>query len=318
MALLTVKNLSVQFSTAAGPLHAVNDVGFSVGAGEIVGIVGESGSGKSVTCLSLVGLLGHNAQATGTMDFDGVRREIAAVPKQDHRHRPSISMIFQDPASSLNPVRTVGAQIEEVLRFGRHMDGGTARRHAIELLDRVGITEPEARLAAYPHQMSGGMNQRVMIAMALASAPRLLIADEPTTALDVTIQAQICRLLRDLVRNTGLSIIFISHDLDLVAQLCDRVAVMYAGSLVELQPADEIVARPRHPYTRALLAAIPGHQQPRTRLGDIPGEIRTHFAPPRECAFAPRCSRRLPGCATAVPFLTDVNARGEVACFNPN
>ncbi len=318
MALLTVENLSVQFPTATGPLHAVNDVAFSVGEGEILGIVGESGSGKSVTCLSLVGLLGHGAHAAGTMDFGGVRQDIAAIPKQEHGRRPSISMIFQDPASSLNPVRTIGAQIEEVLRFGRGMDGRTARRHAVELLDRVGISQPDARLAAYPHQMSGGMNQRVMIAMALASAPRLLIADEPTTALDVTIQAQICRLLRDLVRETGLSIIFISHDLDLVAQLCDRVAVMYAGSLVELQPAGDIVANPRHPYTRALLAAIPGHQRPRTRLGDIPGEIRTHFAPPAECAFAPRCGRRMAQCLSAAPFLTDVNARGEVACFNPN
>jgi peptide/nickel transport system ATP-binding protein len=318
MPLLDVENLSVAFSTPAGSLHAVNDVSFSVGEGEILGVVGESGSGKSVTCLSLAGLLGHNTKAHGTMRFSGASHKIADLPTLERSRRPSISMIFQDPAASLNPVRSVGSQIQEVLHFGRGMDGTKARAQAIELLERVGIGQPEARLASYPHQMSGGMNQRVMIAMALAGAPRMLIADEPTTALDVTIQAQICGLLRDLVRDTGLSIVFISHDLDLVAQFCDRVAVMYAGSLVEMQPAADIVAAPRHPYTRALLAAIPGHQKPRTRLGDIPGEIRTHFASPVECAFAPRCGSRLETCNTAMPHLSAFASQGEVACFNPN
>lgn len=277
MSLLTLDNLSIAFPSPHGPHQAVDDVSLCVGKGEILGIVGESGSGKSVTCLSLIGLLGHGSEVSGTMGFDGERFEIADLPRLKHGQRPSIGMIFQDPAASLNPVRTVGSQIVEVLRFGRGMDRKASHAEAVALLDRVGIREPEARLQSYPHQMSGGMNQRVMIAMALAGQPRLLVADEPTTALDVTIQAQICNLLRDLVRDTGLSIIFISHDLDLVAQLCDRVAVMFGGHLLETQSARDIVASPRHNYTRALLAAIPGHQPPRTRLGVITDEMRSRF-----------------------------------------
>lgn len=284
MALLSLDKLNIAFPSRGGLHQAVENVSFSVGKGEILGIVGESGSGKSVTCLSLVGLLGHGSRVSGTMRFDGQTHAIADLPKLPHTRRPSIGMIFQDPAGSLNPVRTIGSQIIEILRFGRGMDRGTARVEAISLLDRVGIREPEARLSAYPHQMSGGMNQRVMIAMALAGQPRLLVADEPTTALDVTIQAQICGLLRDLVRDTGLSIIFISHDLDLVAQLCDRVAVMFGGHLLETQSASDIVASPRHSYTRALLAAIPGHQPPRTKLGVITDEMRAQFLTEGEAA----------------------------------
>jgi len=275
--LLELDNLNIAFPSRNGPHQAVQNVSLRVGKGEILGIVGESGSGKSVTCLSLVGLLGHGSAVSGNLRFDGQSHAIADLPKLDHTTRPSIGMIFQDPAASLNPVRSIGSQITEVLRFGRGMDRRAARTEAIALLDRVGIGEPEARLAAYPHQMSGGMNQRIMIAMALAGQPRLLVADEPTTALDVTIQAQICALLRDLVRDTGLSIIFISHDLDLVAQLCDRVAVMFGGHLLETQSARDIVAAPRHPYTKALLAAIPGHQPPRTRLGVITDDMRSRF-----------------------------------------
>jgi len=284
MSLLALENLNVAFPSRNGLLQAVKSVSFAVDKGEILGIVGESGSGKSVTCLSLVGLLGHGSQVSGTLSFDGKTNAIADLPRLSHGQRPSIGMIFQDPAAGLNPVRTIGSQIAEVLRFGRGMDGAAARRETIALLDRVGIGEPDARFGAYPHQMSGGMNQRVMIAMALAGQPHLLVADEPTTALDVTIQAQICRLLRQLVKDTGLSIIFISHDLDLVAQLCDRVAVMFGGHLLETQSARDIVAAPRHSYTQALLAAIPGHQRPRTRLGVITDQMRAGFLDRGEAA----------------------------------
>ncbi|QQR38081.1 ABC transporter ATP-binding protein [Devosia rhizoryzae] len=284
MPLLALENLSIAFPSRNGFHWAVEDVSFSLGKGEILGIVGESGSGKSVTCLSLVGLLGHGSQVSGTMRFDGQVHAIADLPRLSVDQRPSIGMIFQDPAASLNPVRTVGSQITEVLRFGRGMDRRAAQAEAAALLDRVGIREPEARLRSYPHQMSGGMNQRVMIAMALAGQHRLLVADEPTTALDVTIQAQICKLLRNLVRETGLSIIFISHDLDLVAQLCDRVAVMFGGHLLETQSASDIVVAPRHAYTKALLAAIPGHQPARSRLGVITDEMRSSFLDQGEAA----------------------------------
>lgn len=284
MSLLSLDNLNIAFHSRHGLHRAVDDVSLTVGRGEILGVVGESGSGKSVTCLSLVGLLGHGAEVSGRMTFEGKGHEIADLPRLAHGARPSIGMIFQDPAASLNPVRTIGSQIAEVLRFGRGMNRKAARAEAVALLDRVGIKDPEARLSAYPHQMSGGMNQRVMIAMALAGQPKLLVADEPTTALDVTIQAQICKLLRDLVRDTGLSIVFISHDLDLVAQLCDRVAVMFGGHLLETQSARDVVARPQHAYTRALLAAIPGHQPPRTRLGVITDTMRAGFLKQGEAA----------------------------------
>jgi peptide/nickel transport system ATP-binding protein len=253
---------------------------------------------------------------SGSIAFDGRVLPVTGIPRLRQSQRLPVSMIFQDPATSLNPVRTVGAQIAEVLIHGRGFDRRSAETEAISLLTKVGIPDPAGRMRSYPHELSGGMNQRIMIAMALAAAPQVLIADEPTTALDVTVQAQICALLRQLVAETGLAVIFISHDLDLVAQFCDRVAVMYAGSLIEVQSSAEIGRRPRHPYTRALLAAIPGHRPPLSRLGDIPGEIRTHLAPPAECAFRPRCERSIDRCAAASPALHR-EARGEFACFNP-
>lgn len=273
MALLSIRDLDVHYPAAGRLVPAVRGVNLSLGEREILGVVGESGSGKTVSCLSLMGLLGPRAEASGTVHFDGREIDVAAVVHERRQGRLPLAMIFQDATGGLNPIRTVGSQIAEIFV---HRDGAsqkTAWDKAVELLETVGIREPRERASSYPHQMSGGMNQRVMIAMALAASPRVLIADEPTTALDVTVQAQICKLLRLLVEREGLSIIFVSHDLDLVTSFCDRVAVMYRGAVVECDTSEAIRRAPRHPYTAALFAAIPGHRPPFSQLEEIPQNL---------------------------------------------
>jgi len=273
MALLSIRDLDVQYPVAGQLVPAVRGVNLSVGEREILGIVGESGSGKTVSCLSLMGLLGPRAEASGTVRYDGRDIDIANVTQERRQGRLPLAMIFQDPTGGLNPIRTIGSQIAEIFV---HRDGASKKaawEKAVELLDSVGIREPRERAASYPHQMSGGMNQRAMIAMALAASPRVLIADEPTTALDVTVQAQICKLLRTLVERDGISIIFVSHDLDLVTSFCDRVSVMYRGSVVETATSEAIRRSPKHRYTSALFAAIPGHRPPFSELEEIPQDL---------------------------------------------
>jgi len=315
--LLSIEDLRVRFPSPAGTVHAVNGVDLAVEKGEILGIVGESGSGKSVTCLSLMGLQGARARMSGRVTFAGETVDIGQMVALRRAGRYPAAMIFQDAVAGLNPIRTIGSQIAEVFVYGRGLRPAEAAARTIDLLAAVGIREPAQRMKAYPYQLSGGMNQRVMIAMALAGAPQLLVADEPTTALDVTVQAQICALLRKLVDDTGLSVIFVSHDLDLVTEFCDRVAVMYAGSVVEVGSSRQLRDKPRHPYTRALFAAIPGHRPPFSPLEEIPGEIVIHAAAPAACGFNPRCPRSLARCRGEVPVLAADDA-GRLACFNPH
>ncbi|PCD75906.1 ABC transporter ATP-binding protein [Pseudothioclava arenosa] len=291
MALLSIRNLSVEFATAAGPFRAVDGVDLTVDQGDVLAIVGESGSGKSVSMLAMMGLLPWTATITADeMSFDG--RDIRRLSARERRKviGRDMAMIFQEPMSSLNPCFTVGFQIKEALR--QHLNLDRAQRHAraIELMDLVGIPAPEKRLSAFPHQLSGGMSQRVMIAMALACKPRLLIADEPTTALDVTIQAQILDLLSDLQKETGMALILITHDMGVVAETAQRVQVQYAGQKVEEQPVEGLFATPHHPYTAALLAALPERATTR-RLPTIPGVVPGQYDRPAGCLFAPRCAK---------------------------
>jgi peptide/nickel transport system ATP-binding protein len=316
MPLMSIDDLRVRFPSPAGTVFAVNGVSLSIEPGEILGIVGESGSGKSVTCQSLMGLLGPRARASGRVRYRERTVEIGEMVALRRAGGFPAAMIFQDAVAGLNPIRTVGAQIAEVFRYGRGLSSAEADRRTVEALASVGIRDPEQRVKAYPHQLSGGMNQRVTIAMALASAPELLIADEPTTALDVTVQAQICALLRKLVDETGVSVIFISHDLDLVTEFCDRVAVMYAGAVAEIGSSARLKARPRHPYTRALFAAIPGHRSAFSQLEEIPGEIVIHGREPDACGFHPRCAHATDRCRREVPALV-ADPEGRLACFNP-
>ncbi len=306
--LLSVENLSVNFRTYAGTVRAVRDVSFTLAAGEILGIVGESGCGKSVTASSLLGLIPSppGEVASGRILFDGqdiVKMDEAALRKLRGN---AVSMIFQDPMTSLNPVLTVGSQLGECFTAHQRLDGRTVRERSAELLRLVGIPAPEARLGQYPHQLSGGMRQRVMIAMALAMNPRILIADEPTTALDVTIQAQIIDLMKKLNSELGTSIILISHDLGVVAGLCEKVLVMYAGQVVEAAPVAELYTRPLHPYTLGLLHSVPRLDAVRTRLASIDGQPPDLIAPPAGCAFAPRCRFAMVACREAPPLIAAV------------
>jgi dipeptide transport system ATP-binding protein len=289
MTLLRIKNLSVDFETADGPFRAVDGVDIAVDEGDILAIVGESGSGKSVSMLAMMGLLPWTATITADeMSFDGIDlRDL--TPKQRRKViGRDMSMIFQEPMSSLNPCFTVGFQIKETLRIHMDMDRAERQRRAVELLDLVGIPDPEKRLKAFPHQMSGGMSQRVMIAMALACKPRLLIADEPTTALDVTIQAQILDLLIDLQRETKMGLILITHDMGVVAETAQRVQVQYAGQKVEEQEVRKLFSEPHHPYTAALLDALPERATER-HLPTIPGVVPGQYDRPQGCLFSPRC-----------------------------
>jgi oligopeptide/dipeptide ABC transporter ATP-binding protein len=317
--LLVVDNLSVEFWTSRGTVHAVNGVSFSIGAGETLGIVGESGCGKSVTALALMGILPRAARIpTGSVTLDD--RDLLAQSEREWQHvrGKDIAMIFQDPMTSLNPVLTVGRQLRESIQAHLPVDRKESEQRAAELLDRVGIPSAKERLRDYPHQFSGGMRQRAMIAMALACEPKLLIADEPTTALDVTIQAQILDLLRDLVTERGTALMLITHDLGVVAGMCERVNVMYAGTLVETGTAEELFAEPRHPYTLGLLQSIPrldtGRKQ---KLQPIAGSPRNMLSAPSSCPFAPRCPFRTDRCLKELPRLGSDSIGRRLACFNP-
>jgi peptide/nickel transport system ATP-binding protein/oligopeptide transport system ATP-binding protein len=315
--LLSVSNLRVVFGSGQGELPAVDDVGFDVAEGEVLGIVGESGSGKSVTALSIMGLLPRPPArvAAGSIAFRG--RDLLGLSEREMRgiRGPGIGMIFQEPMTSLNPVFPIGDQLMETVRVHERVSSAAQRGRAIAMLTKVGIAEPERRLSDYPHQLSGGMRQRVMIAMALACSPKLLIADEPTTALDVTIQQQILELLLDLREELGMAIIIITHNMGVVAEMADRVIVMYAGRIVERAPASELFERPAHPYTRGLLESIPALADERDRLKTIPGTLPNPAALPRGCRFEPRCRWRIAACAAAVPPLMPLREGHESACI---
>jgi dipeptide transport system ATP-binding protein len=303
MPLLDIKNLTVEFKTASGAFRAVDHVSMAVDAGEVLAIVGESGSGKSVAMLAVMGLLPWTAKVTADkIDFDG--RDLLNITPADRRKitGKDMAMIFQEPMSSLNPCFTVGFQLMEALQTHLDMDKSARRKRAIELLEEVGIPGPESRLSSFPHQLSGGMSQRVMIAMALACKPKLLIADEPTTALDVTIQAQILELLVRLQKETGMALVLITHSMGVVAETAERVSVQYAGQKVEEQTVANLFATPRHPYTAALLSALPERSKSR-RLPSIPGVVPGQFDRPKGCLFAPRCSIATELCHTTQPVL---------------
>ncbi|CAN7225822.1 ABC transporter ATP-binding protein [Polaromonas sp. LjRoot131] len=291
MALLEIENLSVEFPSQNGVMHAVDGISLSLEEGEVLGIVGESGSGKSVTMMALMGLVAY----PGRVKADKLRFAGHDLLKlsQGERNKligKDVAMIFQEPTTSLNPCFTVGFQITETLRLHLGLDKKAATRKAIELLEQVGINSPESRLKAYPHQLSGGMNQRVMIAMAIACNPRLLIADEPTTALDVTIQAQILDLLRSLQKERGMALVLITHNMGVVSEMAQRIAVMYAGQIMEEQSAHALFNTPQHPYTEALLSALPERSDGSARLATIPGMVPGLYDRPTGCLFAPRCA----------------------------
>jgi oligopeptide/dipeptide ABC transporter ATP-binding protein len=317
--LLSVRDLAVQFWTRRGTVHAVNGISFDIAPGETLGIVGESGCGKSVTSLALLGILPRAGRVTaGSAVFQG-RDLIQLSDRQLRRVRGrEIAMIFQDPMTSLNPVLTIGRQIREALKTHFGLNKRDAERRAAELLDHVGIPGAKQRIRDYPHQFSGGMRQRAMIAMALACEPKLLIADEPTTALDVTIQAQILDLLRELVREQGTALILITHDLGVVAGMCERVNVMYAGMFMETGGAEQLFGSPRHPYTLGLLESIPRLDAPRReQLKPIPGAPRDMLRAPSACPFQPRCRFEVEQSRREVPPLLKVEPGHFVACFNP-
>jgi peptide/nickel transport system ATP-binding protein len=300
--LIDVRDLSTTIDTEDGPINAVDRVSWSVAPGEILGIVGESGSGKSVSCLSLIGLLPpRRTTVSGSVSFDGLdllrcsEKELSAV------RGGRIALIFQDPLTSLHPMMSVGAQLSEAVRLHRSVSKEAARVRALEMLTRVGIPDPERRLQAYPHELSGGMRQRVMIAMALINDPTLLIADEATTALDVTTQAQILDLLRELCARGNSAVILITHDLGVVAEICDRVLVMYAGRVIEQGTVEAILERPSHPYTWGLLASMPSVDPAAARSRVIPGAPPSLLAPPPGCRFHPRCSYATDRCRAEVP-----------------
>jgi peptide/nickel transport system ATP-binding protein len=302
--LLSARGLTLDIPTGAGALHAVRGVDFELARGETLCIVGESGSGKSLTALAIMGLLAKGIERRAErLDFAGTDL-LRASPRAMRRLRGDrMAMIFQEPMSSLNPAFTIGDQLTEALRLHRRVSDRAARDRAVELLEKVGITAAGSRLGQYPHQLSGGLRQRVMIAMALMCGPELIIADEPTTALDVTIQAQILRLLVDLQREMGMAMVFITHDLGVVARVADKVAVMYAGELVETGSARQVFERPTHPYTRGLLRCIPvpGKTERGSRLGAIPGIVPSLIGEVRGCPFRARCDERIADCSGEIP-----------------
>jgi len=314
---LDVRGLKTVFRTRGGEVHAVNDVSFHLHPGELLGVVGESGSGKSVTMMSLLGLLpSPPAMNKGGKVMLGAEDLLQVPPARLRAVRGGeVGFIFQDPMTSLNPVFTVGYQIMEPLRRHLGLDKARARTRAAELLDLVGIPDAARRLKDFPHQFSGGMRQRVMIAIALACDPKVLIADEPTTALDVTIQAQILELVRDLRQKLGMAIIWITHDLGVIAGIADRVMVMYGGQIVEMAPVKELFARPRHPYTRALLQTIPAlHGAREPRLKTIEGQPPILRAAPTACPFTSRCGFAVPICALENPARRTLTPDHDVAC----
>lgn len=315
--LLDIKNERLSFFTPAGEVKALNNVSFSMKQGEVLGIVGESGSGKSVTAYSLMGLTAYPGKLIGgELHFNG--HEVEKMTEKDFRKMrgEEISIIFQDPMTSLNPVYTIGNQIVEMVRLHTNKNKQEAYARAKELLELVGINEPERRLKQYPHELSGGMRQRVMIAIALACEPKLLIADEPTTALDVTIQAQILELMMELRKKLGMSIIMITHDLGVVASMCEKIAVMYAGKIVEYGTTDEIFYNPKHEYTKGLINSIPKlNQKEKERLVPIEGSPVDLLNPPAGCPFAPRCKSCMKICLRQMPPRTDLSDTHYTQCW---
>ncbi|WP_237214218.1 ABC transporter ATP-binding protein [Falsiroseomonas oryziterrae] len=311
MSLLSVRDLAVSF----GGTRVLEDMSFDIAEGEVLGVVGESGSGKSMTALAIMGLLPMGGSAAGRIRFED--RDLLALPEREMQRLRGerLAMIFQEPMASLNPVFTVGEQIAEVLRRHRGMDRRSAHREAISLLKLVEIAAAERRVDEYPHQLSGGMRQRAMIAIALACRPKLLIADEPTTALDATVQAGILDLLRGLRRELGMAVLLITHDLGVVSDICERVVVMYAGRVAETGAADAIFARPSHPYTQALLAAIPRLDGPIGALPAIGGVVPAPADFPQGCRFAPRCPHALPACEVGPPALRTTVSGTDAACI---
>jgi oligopeptide/dipeptide ABC transporter ATP-binding protein len=315
---LRVSGLNVVFGSPDDRIPIVRGVDFVLERGRILGIVGESGSGKSVTCLALMQLLGKSASVSGQALLDG--EDLLALDERAmvRARGDKIAMIFQDPAAALNPVRSIGWQLGEAIGLGgTKLSRDAARTRALQLLRDVGMPDPERRLREYPHQLSGGMNQRALIAMMLARSPKLLIADEPTTALDVTIQAQILRLLLDLRDRHGMTIILISHDLGVIAETCDQVAVMYCGRIVEICDAADLFRRPLHPYTNGLMNSRPRIDQPDPVLRPIEGIVPAPRDLPPGCAFAPRCRVSTAACKVRAPALEERGGGHRVACFNP-
>jgi oligopeptide/dipeptide ABC transporter ATP-binding protein len=310
--ILQIRDLTVTFATPLGPLVAVRGVDLDVGAGELVAVVGESGSGKSVSFLAAMGLLPSTATVQGSVMLDGMQLVGASAKQMRSVRGRLLSMIFQDPLSALNPVHRIGAQISEMLRAHQKMSERAARARAVELLEVVGIPQPGDRAMQYPHEFSGGMRQRVVIAMAIANSPKVLIADEPTTALDVTVQAQILEVIQKVQKQFGTAVVLITHDLGVVARVCDRVNVMYAGRFVERAAVSDLFDAPTHPYTRGLLASLP--QAGKDRLVPIVGFPPNMLRPPSGCAFRARCADAISDCEHAVPELRAVGA-AQSACI---
>ena len=317
MSLLTVENLSVSFGDEKAPFKAVDRVSYTVNEGEVLGIVGESGSGKSVSSLAIMGLIDFPGRVTAEKLHFNQNDLLALKPKEKQKIvGADIAMIFQDAMTSLNPSYTVGYQIMEALKEHQGGSKSARRERTIELLSLVGIPDPKSRLEVYPHQLSGGMSQRVMIAMAIACNPKLLIADEPTTALDVTIQAQIIDLLLELQRKENMALILITHDLALVAESAHRIIVMYAGQVVEEGKAEEIFKSPLHPYTQALLKALPEFAEGKSRLQSLPGVVPGKYDRPQGCLLNPRCPYATEKCRSVEPALVQINGR-QVKCHTP-
>lgn len=314
-ALLEVRGLVTTFPSAAGRVPVLNDVSFSVQAGRCLALVGESGSGKSMTALSVLRLVPRPGRIeAGTVALSGRNLLEFSVPEMRSVRGREVAMIFQEPMTSLNPVVGVGAQVVEAISLHEKVSRQAAKARTVDLFRRVGIPDPAARFHAFPHQLSGGLKQRVMIAMALAMRPRVLLADEPTTALDVTVQAQILELLRALQAESDTAIVLITHDFGVVNQLADDIAVMYAGRIVETGPRADVLRAPSHPYTTGLLRALPGRAKRGERLQEIPGRMPSPAAVPKGCPFAPRCPEALPACEAWSPELTDLGGH-SVACL---
>jgi peptide/nickel transport system ATP-binding protein len=314
-ALLDVRDLEVEFRTTAGAVSAVNGISFQIAAGETVGLVGESGSGKSVTSRAIMGLLPPKTSTVrGSIMLSG--DQLVGLSEQQYRkiRGEHVAMVFQDPLTALNPLYTAGEQVAEALRFHFGLNRSTAAARARDLFADVGLPDPDGIVGKYPHELSGGMRQRVMIAMALACEPELLIADEPTTALDVTIQAQILELLRDLVRERGMALLLITHDLGVVRELCERAIVLYAGRIAETAPVASLFAAPHHPYTAGLAASNPQIASRRARLPQIPGGPPNPASVPPGCPFSPRCPAAIDRCATEVPPLVPTSDDRMAAC----
>ena len=317
MSLLSVNNLTTTFLTGSGEAAAVEDISFDLQEGEILGVVGESGSGKSVTALTIMGLLPTPPArvASGSIIFqnqDLLRLSDSAMRRV---RGPGIAMVFQEPMTSLNPVFTIGDQVTETIRAHENLSQRALFARAVELLEKVGIPSPATRMADYPHQLSGGQRQRVMLAIALSCRPKLLIADEPTTALDVTIQAQILDLIMDLRDEFGMAIIIITHNMGVIAETADRVLVMYAGRVIEAAPVATLFDNPLHPYTSGLLSCVPTLEQRKERLEAIPGTLPEPGRRPPGCRFAPRCPRAIPACSEALPPLTAQGPGHDAACI---